>query len=116
MWLKPRCFAPLVVAGAATSIALSPVAAADPFGPFYGSGGGASSVISDLEEQGYTVYINWTTGYDTKPLNLCWVTNINNPSSSPPSPDTFTTVYVDVACPNHDYGNGFRGGIGIGIG
>ena len=29
------------------------------------------------------------------------VTSINNPGGSAPAPDTFTTVYVDVSCPNH---------------
>jgi hypothetical protein len=112
MWVKPRCFA-VVVAVAAASMALSPIAAADPFGSVYGRGG-ASAVVNDLEDQGYNVVINWTTGYDTKPLDQCWVTNVNNPSSSPPSPGTFETVYVDVACPNHDYDEG--GGFGVGIG
>ena len=105
MWLKPRWFVPVLIAAAA-AIALAPPA----------SGQSASSVIAELEDQGYTVYINWTTGYDTKPLDRCWVTNINNPSHEPPSPGTFTTVYVDVACPNHEYDGGFRGGIGIGFG
>jgi hypothetical protein len=31
------------------------------------------------------------------------VTNVDNPDSSPPAPGAFTTVYVDVSCPNHDY-------------
>jgi hypothetical protein len=116
MWLEPRCFAPLVVAvAAAASTALPPIAAADPFGPVYG-GGGADAVINDLKDQGYNVMINWTTGYDTKPLDQCWVTQINNPGNQAPSPDTFTTVYVDVACSNHDDDSGFRGGISIGIG
>ncbi len=76
----------------------------------------ADTVIDDLKDQGYNVVINWTTGYDTKPLDQCWVTNVNNPGDQPPGPDTFTTVYVDVACSNHDDQGGFTGGIGIGVG
>jgi hypothetical protein len=102
MWLK-ACLAPVLVVVATV---LAPEAGAQ----------SASSVIADLEDQGYIVNINWTTGYNTKPLSECWVTNINNPNSGPPPPGVFTTVYVDVACPNHDYGDGgFTGGIGIGF-
>jgi hypothetical protein len=114
MWLKPRSFVPLGVAvAAAASTAVSPVAAAHPF--LKETGGGASAVIEDLQAQGYNVVINWLTGYDTKPLSLCWVTSINNPGNTQPSSGTFTTVYVDVRCPNHDY-DAFTGGGGIGIG
>ena len=70
--------------------------------PVY-SNGSAQSVIDDLEAQGYNVVINWLTGYNTKPLSVCWVTNINNPGQWDPPPGVFTTVYVDVSCPNHDY-------------
>lgn len=82
----------LTAAGAVAAVVSSPVAAA-----------GADDVISDLESQGYTVQINWTNGFDTKPLSECWVTGINDPGTQKPGPTTFVTVYVDVACPNHDY-------------
>lgn len=82
----------LVAAGVVVPLVLAPVASA-----------GADEVISDLESQGYTVQINWTNGFDTKPLSECWVTGINNPGNQTPGPTTFVTVYVDVACPNHDY-------------
>jgi len=106
LWLNSRTVASALIAAAAATIALAPDARAE----------GADGVINDLKDQGYNVVINWTTGYDTKPLDQCWVTNINNPGDQPPSPDTFTTVYVDVACSNHDDDDGFRGGFGIGIG
>jgi hypothetical protein len=114
MWLEPRRFGWLMAGVAVATVALSPVAAADPFGPPH-TGGGAAAVIDDLKTQGYNVQINWTNGFDTKPLDECWVTSINNPGDEPPSPDTFVTVYVDVVCPNHDDG-GFTGGVGIGVG
>jgi hypothetical protein len=82
----------LVTAGAVTLVVSAPVASA-----------GADDVIRDLESQGYTVQINWTNGFDTKPLSECWVTGVNNPGNQTPGPTTFVTVYVDVACPNHDY-------------
>jgi len=43
------------------------------------------------------------TGYNTKSLSVCRVSNINNPGQWDPPPGTFTTVYVDASCPNHDY-------------
>lgn len=82
----------LVAAVSGASLVLAPVASA-----------GADDVISDLESQGYTVHINWTNGFDTKPLSECWVTGVNNPGNQKPGPTTFVTVYVDVGCPNHDY-------------
>lgn len=82
----------LVAAGVVVPLVSAPVASA-----------GADEVISDLESQGYTVQINWTNGFDTKPLSECWVTGVNNPGNQQPGPTTFVTVYVDVACPNHDY-------------
>lgn len=82
----------LSAAGAVVSVVAAPVASA-----------GADDVISDLESQGYTVHINWTNGFDTKPLSECWVTGVNNPGNQKPGPTTFVTVYVDVGCPNHDY-------------
>jgi hypothetical protein len=107
--------AALLAAGAVSAIVVAPLAAADPFPPV-GSGQSASAAIDDLQAEGYDVRINWTTGYDTKPLSECWVTGVNNPSHEAPTEGTFTTVYVDVACPNGDDGSGFTGGVGIGIG
>ncbi|MCV7422490.1 hypothetical protein H7K45_18240 [Mycobacterium yunnanensis] len=77
------------------------------------SGQPADAAVAELQDQGYTVQINWVNGFDTKPLSECRVTGVDDPSSAPPSPGTFTTVYVDVACPNHDGGGfGFEAGIG----
>lgn len=97
----------------AVSISLAPLASADPFAPVSG-GESASTTIDDLQAQGYNVQINWTTGYDTKSLSECWVTGVDNPSHEAPTAGTFTTVYVDVACPNGDDGPSFGGGVGIG--
>ncbi len=63
----------------------------------------AQSVVDQLEAEGYNVVINWLTGFDTKPLSVCWVTHINNPDWADPAPGVFSTVYVDVACPNDEY-------------
>jgi hypothetical protein len=93
-----RFLALLVVAIGGSPIVSTP-AAADP--QYFN--GSAQSVIDGLKANGYNVVINWLTGYDTKSLSVCWVSAINNPGEWDPPPGVFTTVYVDVSCPNHDY-------------
>lgn len=99
----------VVVAGAC--LGLTPPAVADPLP----SGQSAQTVVDDLQAQGFNVQINWLTGYDTKPLSRCKVARINNPGNIAPSENSFTTVYVDVTCPNGDDG-GFEFGVGVGLG
>jgi hypothetical protein len=89
--LALRCLTALSIG----AVSLAAQATADP------SGESAQAVIDDLKAEGYNVEINWLTGYDTVPLSVCTVTNVNNPSDSKPRAGTFTTVYVDVSCPNH---------------
>jgi hypothetical protein len=79
------------------ALALAAPAAAEPVD----TGGSAESVVGDLKSQGYNVVINWLSGYDTVPLWACTVQDVNNPNAAPPTPGTFSTVYVDVTCPNH---------------
>ena len=76
---------------------LAPVASAEPVD----SRGSAQSVIDDLKADGYNVVINWLTGYDTVPLAVCTVESVDNPDDSKPKPGAFTTVYVNLSCPNH---------------
>jgi hypothetical protein len=97
--LASRWWAPLLVA-VGGAVALSAPATAEP----EDTGASAQSVIDGLTAEGYNVVINWLTGYDTVPLSACTVSNINNPDDSVPPAGTFTTVYVDVSCPNHQYG------------
>lgn len=86
-------------AACAAAVMLAPSASADTMD----TQGSASEVISNLQAEGYLVQINWTNGFDTKPLDLCWVTNVNNPGNFKPGGTTAATVYVDVQCPNHDW-------------
>ena len=65
------------------------------------TGESAESVIDGLKADGYNVVINWLTGYDTVPLSVCTVQDVNNPDDAKPKPGAFATVYVDVTCPNH---------------
>jgi hypothetical protein len=95
------------VAGA---LGCAPVADADPSSL---AGQPADTAVADLQAQGYNVQINWVTGFDTKPLSDCRVTGVDDPGHLAPTDGTFTTVYVDVACPNGDDG-GFGFGAGIG--
>jgi hypothetical protein len=98
--LRVRCLPVLAAVGILASLAAAPLAVADP--GLETTGGSASDVVDDLKAQGYNVVINWTSGFDTKPLSECWVEGINNPGDEAPSTSTFVTVYVDVVCPNHD--------------
>ena len=95
MWFASRCLpALLIVLGSAVTVAAP--ATAEP----EDSGASAQSVIDGLKAEGYNVVINWLTGYDTEPLSVCTVSDVNNPNDAKPPAGTFTTVYVDVSCPN----------------
>jgi hypothetical protein len=39
-------------------------------------------VIDDLKAEGYDVQINWLTGFDTEPVSVCIVTNVNTPGAA----------------------------------
>jgi hypothetical protein len=99
--------------GVAASLAIAPVATAEPVWPVAGAES-AGATIDDLEAQGYDVQINWVSGLSSVPLSWCKVTAIHNPNHSPPTENTFDTVYVDVSCPNQDDDWGW-GGIGVGV-
>lgn len=86
------------VASALLSIAIAPVAVADPGLPAAGSGP-ASDIIGELKADGYVVSVNFLQGNPNVPLNECRVSNINDPSG-PATPVALSTVYVDVLCPN----------------
>jgi hypothetical protein len=104
----------LLASGVAAWLAAAPGARADPVEPEAGTES-ARAVIDDLRGQGYNVQINWVSGVSSVPLSLCAVTGINNPNQSSGPPSTFTTVYVDVSCPNHE-DSGFRLGGGVVVG
>ena len=101
-------------AGAAAMLALAPTAAADPLWPSAGDQS-ASATIEDLEAQGYNVQINWVNGGSIQPLSQCSVPAIHNPNRSGEPPATFTTVYVDVSCPDYSDDSGFGFGFGLGL-
>ena len=107
-----RCLALIVALWVVPLVAGVPLAAADP--SLVASGQSAEATIDALEAQGYNVQINWVSGFDTKPLSQCWVTNVNNPGHEAPIDGTFVTVYADVVCPNGNDGGSF--GVGIGFG
>jgi hypothetical protein len=105
MSLKPGLFTVMLIAtgAAVASIASAPITAADPIWPF-GGAEPADATIQDLEAQGYTVQINWVSGYPTVPLYECWVDDIHNPNgSAPPSRDTLAIVWVDIGCPSSNF-------------
>ncbi|EUA72225.1 hypothetical protein I540_1775 [Mycobacteroides abscessus subsp. bolletii 1513] len=59
-----------------------------------------SQTISDLEDQGYDVQINYVMGNSNTPLDMCRVLAVHNPNRSGKPVDSFTTVYVDISCPD----------------
>ena len=89
----------MLAVGAAGSLTAAPTAFADP--PVNQS---AAAVIQQLTDEGYDVQINWVSGVSSRPLYECAVTGIHNPNRAGGPVDTFTTVYVDVSCPNQDDG------------
>ena len=96
------------------AVITAPGAAADP--PPAQDGASAADTIADLQDEGYDVQINWVRGISNDPLSECWTTGVNNPNRSGGPPTGFTTVYVDVACPDHDDDSGFGFGGGFGFG
>jgi hypothetical protein len=102
MSLNPRYVAPLVVAAGLAAIAVAPIAAADPVFPTPGNQS-AAETLRELSAQGYTVQINWVSGYPTVPLYECWVDAIHNPDGPPSSQNTLAIVYVDIGCPSNNF-------------
>ena len=76
----------------------------------------AAAVIQQLTDEGYNVQINWVSGVSSRPLSECSVTGGHNPNRAGGPVEEFTTVYVDVSCPNHDDGASFDLGVGFGLG
>lgn len=56
----------------------------------------ASDVVQSLKAQGYNVMLNGTI---SDPLSECNVTGVHNPDAAGTAIG-FTTVYVDVVCPD----------------
>ena len=89
---KPRNFAQLlIVAGAAASVAVAPIAAADPAGVPEAGSESASATIKDLRSQGFNVSINWVSGTPDVPLSACQVSAIDTAAAPRAS--------VSVECP-----------------
>jgi hypothetical protein len=78
----------------AVAVGLAGSAMAAPTG-----GTNAAEAINELQAQGYSVQIN---GSATDALTACATTGIHGvPAAGPHTgPLSFTTVYVDVACPD----------------
>jgi hypothetical protein len=84
---------------AATALGLAGAAAAAPTG-----GGNAQDTVTSLQAQGYSVQLNGTA---TDPLSQCTVTDVHgladsnvNSAGARIDPTKFTTVYVDISCPD----------------
>jgi hypothetical protein len=78
---------------AVAALGLASATAATPTG-----GSRASDTVKNLEAQGYNVQLN---GSVSGPLSQCKVTGVHGQPASRIGPTQFTTVYVDVNCPNN---------------
>ncbi len=83
---------------AAGSIAFATAAEAAPLG-----GSSADQAVNDLTTRGYNVALNLNGPRDV-PLSQCTATGVHGlpaglPAGSPAPAGQFTTVYVDVDCP-----------------
>jgi hypothetical protein len=107
MPIGPRSALAVVPVLAATMLAFAPPSDAIP------GSGSAAAVVDELKAQGYDVQINWITGVSDRPLYECNVLAVHNPDRTGPPPTTFTTVYVDVSCPNHDDDFSIGGSVGF---
>src|SRR5258707_5034558 len=91
-----------IVAAATTftvgAVGLAGAAAAAPTG-----GGNAADAVKELQAEGYNVQIN---GSVTDPLSACVTTGVygvpsaGNSTGPQTGPLSFTTVHVDVSCPD----------------
>jgi hypothetical protein len=82
----------------AAAVVLAGAAVAAPTG-----GGNAADAVKELQGEGYNVQIN---GSLTDPLSTCVTTGVygvpsaGNSSGPQTGPLSFTTVHVDVSCPD----------------
>ena len=74
----------------ALAVGLAGTAAAAPTG-----GGNAADAVKELQAQGYSVQIN---GSVTDALSACGTTAVHGVPAT--GAHSFTTVYVDVSCPD----------------
>ena len=91
-----------VGAPAAAALGLAGVAAAAPTG-----GSSAGDTVKSLQAQGYKVQLNWSA---TGPLSQCIVNGVHGEPAGRIDPTQFTTVYVDVNCPNNRQRTQYRSG------
>jgi len=95
MSLEPRYVALVIGLGAAASIALAPLAVADPPNIPEPGSESAAATISDLDSAGYDVSLQFENGAPNVGLSQCTVTDINTVGSAGNQP----TAYVTINCP-----------------
>jgi hypothetical protein len=81
---------------AATALGLAGTAAAAPLG-----GSSAADTVQSLQAQGFNVQINGTA---IVPLSRCTTTGVNGVPAAHTAGQLetqFTTVYVDISCPDN---------------
>jgi len=91
MKLRPRIVA-FAVLGAA--VVLAPQALADPVGIPEAGSESAAATVSDLDDLGYDVQLQYENGVPDVPLSQCTVTDINTVGSA----GTDLLAYVTINC------------------
>ena len=84
-----------VMIGLGVSIALAPMAFADPPSIPEPGSESAAATIGDLDDAGYDVSINYENGAPNVPLSQCTVTDINTAGSAGSQP----IAYITINCP-----------------
>lgn len=93
--MKTKVMAGMFLA-AATAVAVSPSAAADP--PVVEAGSeSAAATISDLQSAGYNVITQFENGDPSVDLDQCDVTDINTVGSA----GSEKQAYVTITCPSN---------------
>ena len=85
-----------IAAGLAGVIATAALSAAGTAAAAPTGSESANDVVQSLKAQGYNVMLN---GSISDPLSECHVTGVHNPDAAGKAIG-FTTVYVDVVCPD----------------
>jgi len=94
MEMKLQLIVAASVAASGAAMALAPVASADPVGIPEAGSESAAATVSDLDELGYDVQLQYENGVPDVPLSQCTVTDINTVGSA----GSDLLAYVTINC------------------
>jgi len=94
MMMKPRLLIAACVSAVGAAVVLTPLALADPVGIPEAGSESAAATVSDLDDLGYDVQLQYENGVPDVPLSQCTVTDINTVGSS----GSDLLAYVTINC------------------